>query len=53
MLKKFLYAIALFICIEIVVNVNRYLSENNLTLFTALFHSKKDSHSVDSANGLR
>lgn len=53
MLKNFLYAIAIFICIAIVVNVNRYLTENNLTSSTLLFSSKKDSHSVDSANGLR
>ena len=53
MLKKFLYAIAVFICIEIVVNVNRYLSENNLTLFTFLLSYRKDPHSVNSANGLR
>lgn len=53
MLKNLLYAIAIFSCIAIVVNVNKYFSENNMILSTMLFSPKKDSHSVDSAKGLR
>jgi hypothetical protein len=53
MLKKFLYAIAIFICIEIIYNSYKYISENNMTLSTMLFSPKKDSNSIDSAKGLR